>query len=90
MNMQKELNHRLFIQREEQTSHIEYKEEYGYYDNIVAGNLEAVRQRFSDPENEHQYNSPGYGRLSENPIRNTRYHFILQLFKRQSVKTLNL
>ena len=53
MNMQKELNHRLFIQREEQTSHIEYKEEYGYYDNIVAGNLEAVRQRFSDPENEH-------------------------------------
>ena len=60
MNMKKELNHRLFIQREEQTSHIEYKEEYGYYDNIVAGNLEAVRQRFSDPENEHQYNSPGY------------------------------
>ena len=61
------------------TSHIEYKEEYGYYDNIVAGNLEAVRQRFSDPENEHQYNSPGYGRLSENPIRNTRYHFIVSV-----------
>ncbi len=79
MNMKKELNHRLFIQREEQTSHIEYKEEYGYYDNIVAGNLEAVRQRFSDPENEHQYNSPGYGRLSENPIRNTRYHFIVSV-----------
>lgn len=79
MSMKKELNNRLFIQREEQLSHIEYKEEYGYYSNIAAGNLEAVRQRLSNPENEHQYNSPGYGRLSKNPVRNTRYHFIVSV-----------
>ena len=88
MSMKKELNNRLFMQREEQLSHIEYKEEYGYYDNIAAGNLEAVRQRLSNPENEHQYNSPGYGRLSKNPVRNTRYHFIVYISKMDLLQTV--
>ena len=77
MSMNKELSSRLFRQTEEQQSHTEYNHEYGFYDNIAAGNTEEVRKILADPNNTAMYESPEYGRLSKDFLRNIRYHFVV-------------
>ncbi|MCI7767825.1 MAG: AraC family transcriptional regulator [Oscillospiraceae bacterium] len=77
MSMNKELNNRLLKQSEEQQSHVEYEHEYGFYDNITAGNMEAVKKLLADPEDVKMYEAPEYGRLSRDPLQNIRYHFVV-------------
>lgn len=78
MSINKELNDRLFIQREEQQTHVEYKKEYGFYSNVAEGNTEEVKKILADPDNIHLYDSAEYGRLSRDSLRNMRYHFVVQ------------
>ena len=77
MNMNKELNAKLFERSEEQLSHVEYDHEYKYYDNITAGNVEEVQKVLTDPKNITIYESPEYGKLSKDFLRNIRYHFVV-------------
>lgn len=77
MSMNKELHARLFRQREEQKVHVEYSHEYGFYENVAAGNMEEVRKVLADPENTRMYESPEYGQLSKNFLQNIRYHFVV-------------
>lgn len=79
MSMNKELNLRLFIQREEKKSHVEYKHEYSFYNNIAEGNMEAVTKSLADPTNIRMYESPKYGQLSKDFLRNIRYHFVVSV-----------
>lgn len=79
MRLDKELNDRLFVRREEQQSHVEYREEFGFYSNVAEGNLEAVKKMLADPDNKHPYDSPVYGRLSADELRNVRYHFVVSV-----------
>lgn len=78
MSINKELNDRLFIQREEQQTHVEYKKEYGFYSNVAEENTEEVKKILADPDNIHLYDSAEYGRLSRDSLRNMRYHFVVQ------------
>lgn len=77
MSMNKELNSQLFLRREEQQNHEDYSQEYGFYDVIAAGNVEEVKKLLVNPENITMYERPEFGRLSEDFLRNIRYHFVV-------------
>lgn len=77
MSMNKELNIRLFYRQENELDHVEYTHEYGFYENIAAGNIDAVKKILADPENIRMYESEEYGRLSKDMLRNMRYHFVV-------------
>lgn len=79
MSMNKELNSRLFMQREEQKCHVEYKHEYSYYNNVTEGNVEAVTKILANPMDIRMYESPQYGELSKDFLRNIRYHFVVSV-----------
>lgn len=88
MSINRELNFRLFAQSEEQQSHVEYRHEYSFYSNVAEGNIEEVQKVLADPNNVSLYESPEYGKLSKDLIRNIRYHFVVStaLITRQCVE----
>lgn len=77
MSMNKELNMHLFRRQENEQSHVEYTHEYGFYENISAGNIEEVKKILADPNDKNMYENPEYGQLSKDHLRNIRYHFIV-------------
>ena len=77
MSMNKELNSQLFLRWEEQRSHEDYNQEYGFYDAIAEGNIEEVKKMLVNPENVTMYERPEFGRLSNDFLRNIRYHFVV-------------
>lgn len=79
MSINKELNLRLHNRREEQSAHVEYSHEFEFYQNIADGNIEAVKRVLADPDNVDIYSSEEYGRLSEDPLQNMRYHFVVSV-----------
>lgn len=71
---QKLLDYQLFVQRENQFFHQPYTNELSFYSAVQEGNLEYIakmKRQFSGAE------ATGKGTLSKNPIRNERYHFIV-------------
>lgn len=79
MSLNTELNRRLFIQREQKKTHVEYNHEYGYYNNVAEGNVEEVKKILASVDNEKMYDGSEYGQLSKNPLNNTRYHFVVSV-----------
>lgn len=79
MSINKELNMQLFSRREAQSAHVEYSHEFEYYQNIADGNIEAVKKILADPGNVDIYSDEKYGRLSEDPLQNMRYHFVVSV-----------
>lgn len=71
---QKLLDYQLFVQRENLFVHQPYTNELSFYTAVQEGDLEYIAQKkkeFSNVEAE------GKGTLSKNPVRNERYHFIV-------------
>lgn len=79
MNFNKELNSRLFTQLENEQPHEEYNREYGFYSNIVHGDITAVIKTLCDPEDDTIYEKKQFGRLSLDKLRNIRYHYIVSV-----------
>ncbi len=79
MGFNRELNSRLFERREEQLAHVEYKDEFGFYNTVVQGNVEEIKKAFVSPDNVGLYDEPRYGRLSKDSLRNMRYHFVVSV-----------
>lgn len=79
MNIKQELNHKLYMQREENKRHLAYETEFGFYKAIASGNksnVETARKRFLESvkaENAKEEN----GLLSKNPVQNSKYHFAI-------------
>lgn len=79
MDIKHELNHKLFSQREENSKHLEYEKEFGFYRAIASGDIDDVNRRHQ------QYiDSDGYttsesknGILSKNPLQNRKFHFVI-------------
>lgn len=70
----KELNHRLFLQRENDTNHSPYENELIFYELVRDGDQKKIielmdKTPLNDPE--------GRGRLSLDEVRNIKYHFIV-------------
>lgn len=74
MNTNKELNYRLFVQREEKFSRPDIRVEFSRYDDIRLGNVEKVRETF-EVSRKNFYT--GKGTLSDHPLRNVIYHLVV-------------
>lgn len=74
MKTDKELNYRLYTQREEAFIRSNIKSEFSRYNDIKYGNVENVKNNISYIK-EHFYD--GKGTLSNDPLRNNIYHFIV-------------
>lgn len=71
MNFQKEIFYKEYIHRENEISRAPYNSEFEYYSAIKAGNIKKIRELCKEPLHEKK----GFGRLSENPLQNLKYHF---------------
>lgn len=74
MNLQKDWYRSEFVNQEMLEAHREMEVEFTFYDAIANGDVEYVKKdcaknTFSSPD--------GMGKLSENPLRNLRYHFVV-------------
>lgn len=73
MNIKKELFYKEFVQRENNISRAPYNPELEFYSVIKSGNVEKTQELC------HQalVDKPGLGVLSQNYIRNIKYHFVV-------------
>ena len=74
MNTDHDLNYRLYLQREEGFRRLPISSEYEKYNAVSSGNVERVKENFIKIK-ENYYN--GKGVLSDDPVKNVRYHFII-------------
>ena len=71
MSVEKRLSHIEFLNREYNVSHLSYEREMAFFESIKMGNPEEAKRLFKPFQCEEM------GRLSENKIRNLRYHLII-------------
>lgn len=77
MNTNRDLNYRLYIQHEEKFHRTSFDREMSFYHLVSSGNTEAVKNYFEERIRGNFYE--GKGVLSDNPVTNIRYHFIISL-----------
>ena len=70
------LDYRLYVQREESFVRADHVAEFGQYNRIRNGDVEAVRDRFKIARNHFLDGSDGRGKLSPDPLRNAVYHLV--------------
>lgn len=73
MNTNESFIRSTILQRENITLHSPYSSELTFYHAVQTGDIGKVRELMSP------LNSEGFGVLSENPIRNIRYHLIISI-----------
>ena len=74
MNTNKELNYRMYLQREEEFIRTDIKSEFSRYDDIKNGNVKKVKENFKEIKANYY---EGKGVLSDNPLRNNIYHLVV-------------
>ena len=74
MNVNRDLNYRLFVQKESGFSRPAFHDEMSYYNYIKEGNVKAIEARFNDPDDDFY---KGKGLLSDDPLRNVMYHLVV-------------
>lgn len=74
METNKELDYRLYLHREEDFSRTPYESELERYYFISSGNVEKTKENFIKIKADYL---KGKGILSDNPVNNIRYHFII-------------
>lgn len=74
MNTDRDLNYRLYVQRTDGFIRTPFNREYERYMDIRSGDVEQVKRNFKDIRS--NFNA-GKGKLSDDPVRNVRYHFIV-------------
>lgn len=73
MNIRKELFYREFIHRENNILRAPYNPELEFYSIIKSGNISKIRSLCQ----EKLLDKPGLGMLSESPLQNIKYHFVI-------------
>ena len=76
MDTDRILDYRLFVQREEEFVRADHVAEFGQYNRIRNGDVEAVRDRFKIARHHFLDGSDGRGKLSSDPLRNVVYHLV--------------
>lgn len=74
MNTNKDLNYRLYLHREEGFVRTPFNAEFGRYSDVSLGNVEKVKENFKEIKKDYL---KGKGTLSDDPVRNVRYHVIV-------------
>lgn len=70
-DIEQELTHTLFLQREYEKNHLPYNEELAFYEAVKNGNISFIKQTMLP------LTSQRLGHLSDNPKRNLQYHLII-------------
>lgn len=70
---EKILLHKLFLQQEDANFHIPFDSEMAFYEAVKNGDYETIK-KFTSP-----IGGKGMGILSNNPIRNVKYHVIISV-----------
>ncbi len=73
MNADKELSYREYILRENHDFHAPLGQEFAFYVAVKNGEVKKVSQMCEDEFS----NKNGFGKLSENPLQNMKYHFVI-------------
>ncbi|MBR6224006.1 MAG: AraC family transcriptional regulator [Lachnospiraceae bacterium] len=73
MDYKKELFYREFVQREDNFLRAPYNPEIEFYATIKAGDIKKLKELLK----EELTDKPGLGRLSNNPLQNLKYHFVV-------------
>lgn len=68
--MNKELQELLLKQKQEESYHTSLEEEFGFYRRIARGDMSVLEGNMAEP-------LQGQGILSQNPLRNHKYHLII-------------
>lgn len=71
MNINKKLSHVEFLNREYNVSHLSYEREMAFFESVKNGKIEETRRLFKP------LNSDALGKLSEDALRNLKYHLII-------------
>lgn len=74
MNTNRDLNYRLFVQKETGFTRTTFHDEIGRYHDVIEGNVNALKEGFKRPR-ESFYE--GKGQLSDDPLRNVMYHLVV-------------
>lgn len=72
-NINKSLTHEAFLQREYAKNHMPINNEMEFYECVRQGNIEKLRAVMTP------LGSSGYGMLSEDELRNIKYHMIISV-----------
>lgn len=73
MNIEQALAKTAFNNREYMLSHLPYEREMAFYQSIKMGNIDEARRLFKP------LGAEGMGKLSEDPLRNLKYHLIITI-----------
>ncbi len=76
MNTNRDLNYHLYVQKMEGFNRTPFHSEFEKYMVIQSGNVEEVRKNFAKIRPNFL---SGKGKLSEDPVRNTMYHFVTSI-----------
>lgn len=68
---EKELTYKAFMNREYEIKHSPYEKEFEFYECVKNGDVEKVKELMTP------LGAEGSGQLSEDPLRNLKYHFIV-------------
>lgn len=74
MNTNRDLNYRLFVQKETGFARLGFHDEMSRYNYIRDGDVKALEKMFSAPREEFYH---GKGQLSDDPVRNVIYHLVV-------------
>ena len=74
MNTNRDLNYRLYIQKTDGFTRTPFNTEFEHYIIVKSGNVEKVKNDFASVKKNF---FAGKGKLSDDPIRNTMYHFVV-------------
>ena len=74
MNTNKDLNYRLYVQKNDGFTRTPFHSEFEKYMTICSGDVEQVRKNFDRIKKNFL---AGKGKLSDDPVRNVMYHFVV-------------
>ena len=74
INTNRDLNYRLYVQKSSGFTRTPFSNEFSRYADIRSGDVEQVRRNLVEIKSNFD---AGKGRLSDDPVRNMRYHFIV-------------
>lgn len=74
MNSKIKINYKEYLSRDEQVKHAPYEHELAYFESIKDGNISFLK---NNPSQVITKDNDGLGVLSDSPLRNQLYHFII-------------
>lgn len=79
MSFQRQLNHKLYVSRENNIRHLNYAQEFQFYEAVASGNIKRVEEGLDrwEKTNGFQDSEEKSGKLSKDPLQNRKFHFVI-------------